>query len=197
MKTSRGWDCFKIYQVQKKSYASTLWFTLVQDSTQGISVILLTKQIQSSPSCTRQLALLHREMLHNSLGRKGGWGEEQKKIIIRTLRIFRESKSDCQPCNLIYKSEMHIWLIFFYYIAFISGSLFTFVPFWSVKKSKHFWHGLKLKFQMNMKHLIPFTSQYGWLSVGTPNIISPYESLVWCCNYSKIFFLFNTQKKER
>lgn len=139
MKTSRGWDCFNIYQVHKRSLASALCFTLVRNSTQGISTILPTKQIPFSPSCTRQVALLHIEMLHNSLGRKWG-GEEQKKITFRTLRIFRESKSYSQPCNLIYKSEMHIWLIFFYYIAFISGSLFTFVPFWSAKKPKHFWH---------------------------------------------------------
>lgn len=71
MKTLRGWDCFNTYQVQKRSYASTFCFTLVQDSTQGISVILLKEKIQSSPSCTRQVALLHIEMLHNSLGRKG------------------------------------------------------------------------------------------------------------------------------
>lgn len=47
---------------------------------------------------------------------------------------------------------------------------------------------------MNMKHLIPFTSQYGWLSVGTPNTISPYESLVGDCSYSEVFL---THKEER
>lgn len=147
MKILRGWECFNIYWVQKRSYASTLCFTLVQDSTQGISVILRTKQIQPSPSRTRQVALLHIEMLHNSLGGKGG-EKNRRKIIFRTLRIFRESKSDCQPCNSIYKSEMHIWLIFFYYIAFISGSLFTFVPFWSVKNQNIFGMALSWNFKL-------------------------------------------------
>lgn len=137
------------YWFQERSYASTLYFTLAHDSNGALNVILLSNWIQSFLSWTKQLILLHIAMLHS-----GFRGNGYEKAIFRTLRIFRESKSDCQTCNLTYKSEMHVWLIFFYYIASISGSHFTSVPF---ESEKHFWHGLKMNSQINRRHLPPFT----------------------------------------
>ena len=89
---------------------------------------------------------------------------------------------------------MHIWLIFFYYIACISGSLITFVPFWS---EKHFWHSLKMKFRMNIKHLSPFASQQGQLSVGGLAALFPYGSVLQNCNYSKSFYFVTKKKKKK
>lgn len=88
---------------------------------------------------------------------------------------------------------MHIWLIFFYYIACISGSLITFVPFWS---EKHFWHSLKMKFRMNVKHLSPFASQQGQLSVGGLAALFPYGLVLQDCNYSKSFYFVTTTTKK-
>lgn len=49
---------------------------------------------------------------------------------------------------------------------------------------------------MNVKHLSPFASQQGQLSVGGLAALFPYGLVLQDCNYSKSFYFVTTTKKD-
>lgn len=129
--------------------------------------------------------LLHIAMLCNCFR----W--EKNRTLYLELLEYLGSQNLIITYNFIYKSKMHIWLIFFSIIQHAFLEAFSLLSLFDLK---NIFAESSDEISNEQKTFISLHQPARPATKRHSNIVSPYESLIWDCNYSKIFLIFFSKK---